>query len=172
MRFPNIRNMSAFVLLCAASIAQAADTAPPQAGKWVKAPSQSKGSDSLSLSLTAEKPVKGWMKTYVPVLTIQCSQGKADVYLQVGMGLEVTTIDQQIVRVRFDDGKMTTQRWREATNETITARDGVGVIRQLAQSQKFMLEFTPFGSPPAQAEFVVSGLSAYMPQMAGACWKK
>lgn len=157
----------ASMLLCMG----AADAATQQAGKWVVAPVAS-GSGSLTLTLKAEKEVKGWMKTYVPVLTIQCGQGNAAVYVETGMPLEVTTVDQQIVHAQFDGNKPVTQRWREITNATMSVRDAVGLIKQLAQSQKFVFEFTPFGSKPAQAEFAVAGLSAYMPQINGACWKK
>lgn len=184
MRLPNTRltppkssgiinsSICALFLLCMSTAALADNATSQQFGKWLVLPASSGGNASLALSLKAEKEVKGWMKTYIPKLTIQCNQGKADVYIETGMGLEVTMVDQQIVRVKFDDNKPVNQRWREVTNATMSARDATGLIKQLAQSQKFIFEFTPFGSGPVQAEFAVAGLSAYMPQLAGACWKK
>jgi hypothetical protein len=112
------------------------------------------------------------MKTSVPILTIQCVKGKAALYVETGMALEVTVVDQQIVKLQLDGNKPFTQRWREVTNATVSARDTTTLIKQLAQSQKFIFEFTPFGSAPAQAEFAVAGLSAYLPQLAKACWGK
>ncbi len=112
------------------------------------------------------------MKTSVPVLTIQCTKGKANVYVETGMALEVTVVDQQIVRLQLDGNKPFPQRWREITNATVSARDATPLIKQLAQSQKLIFEFTPFGSAPAQAEFAVAGLSAYLPQLARTCWKE
>lgn len=170
MRF--ISCIFACFLLCMGNAAFAADATSQQFGKWMKLPSPSKGGESLALSLKAEKEVKGWMKSYVPILTIQCIQGKADVYIETGMALEVTVVDQQIVRVQFDGNKLVNQRWREVTNATMSARDATALIKQLSQAQKFIFEFTPFGSKPVQAEFAVAGLSAYLPQLAGACWKK
>lgn len=161
-----------FLLPCISTASFAANDTSQQFGKWLVSPASSKGDETLTLSLKAEKGVKGWMKTYVPTLTIQCNQGKAAVYVETGMALEVTPVDQQIVRVQFDGNKLITQRWREVTNATITARDATALIKQLAQSQKFIFEFTPFGIAPVQAEFAVAGLSAYLPQLAGACWKK
>lgn len=160
------------LLLCMSAAAFGADAASQHAGKWVKLPPPSTGGESLALSLKAEKEVKGWMKTYVPTLTIQCTQGKAEAYIEAGMALEVTQTDQQVVRAQFDGGKMMPQRWREVTNTTMSARDAAGLIKQLTQSQKFIFEFIPFGSKAVQAEFAVAGLSAYLPQLAGACWKK
>lgn len=184
MRFPSNRMISprsgglivpsifTLCLLCIGTAAFAANDTSQQLGKWLVAPAPSRGDESLTLSLKAEKEVKGWMKTYVPILTIQCNQGKAAVYIETGMPLEVTVVDQQIVRVQFDGNKQISQRWREVTNATMSARDATGLIKQLAQSQKFIFEFTPFGSKPARAEFAVAGLSSYLPQLAGACWKK
>ena len=150
----------------------AAETAPPSPGKWQIAPSA--GEESLALSLKAEKPVKGWMKIFVPTLTIQCDKGKAALSIETGMGLEVTMVDQQIVHVQIDDNKPTTQRWREVTNTTVfaTTRDATALIKQFTQSQKFLFEFTPFNSAPAQAEFAVTGLSAYSLQLNRTCWGK
>ena len=161
-----------FLLLsiCVAPIA--AEAAPQPASKWQV--TSSAGEDSLTLSLKAENPITGWMKTYVPILTIQCSKGKAALYIETGVGLEVTMIDQQIVHIHFDDNKPISQRWREVTNSTVSAttRDATALIQQFTQSQKFIFEFTPFNVVPVQAEFVLAGLSAYSPQLTKACWGK
>ncbi len=110
------------------------------------------------------------MKTAVPVLTIQCEKGSAAVYVETGLSLEVTVVDQQIVRLQFDNNKPFPQRWREVTNAAVSAREAAALIKQIAQSQKLVFEFTPFGSAPVQAEFTVTGLPAYQPQLAKACW--
>lgn len=161
-----------FLLSCAGAAPVAAETAPQSLGKWQISLMPSANQESLALSLKAEKAIKGWMKTSVPVLTIQCAKGKAAVYVETGIALEVTVVDQQIVQLRLDDNKHFTQRWREVTNATVSAREATALIKQLAQSQKFIFEFTPFNSAPIQAEFVVAGLSAYLPQLAKACWGK
>lgn len=161
-----------FLLTCVCSAPVVAETAPLSSIKWQVSPAPSASEESLTLSLKAEKAVKGWMKASVPVLTIQCMKRKAALYVETGMALEVTVVDQQIVHLQLDGNKPFTQRWREITNATVSARDATTLIKQLAQSQKFIFEFTPFGSAPAQAEFSVAGLSAYLPQLAKACWGK
>lgn len=163
-----------FLLLYACIASIAAEAAPQPSGKWQILPTPSTDEGAMALSLKAEKLVTGWMKTSVPVLTIECSKGKPAVYIETGMGLEVTMVDQQIVHLQLDDNKPITQRWREVTNATISAstRDSTALIRQLTQSQKFLFKFTPFNSAPAQAEFAVNGLSTYSPQLGRACWGK
>lgn len=184
MRFPNTRMISlrsggiiapstlTLCLLCICTAAFAANDTSQQFGKWLVAPASSKGDESLTLSLKAEKEVEGWMKSYVPILTIQCNRGKADVYIETGLALEVTPVDQHTVRVQFDGNKLITQRWREVANATMSVRDATALIKQLSQSRKFIFEFTPYGIAPVQTEFAVAGLSAYLPQLARACWKK
>jgi len=148
------------------------DAASPPSGGWhVVAPGPG-AETSVTLSLQAQHEVKGWQKGAVPVLTLQCENGKAAVYVQTGLPLEVTMVDKQIVRVRLDDNDFVSQRWREVNNAVVSPRDAAAMIGQLARSRKFVLEFTPFSSPPVQAEFAVEGLSDYLPLLEGACLKK
>ena len=79
-------------------------------------------------------------------------------------------VDNQFVRLQLDDKKPFAQIWHEVTNATVSARHAPTLIKQLAQSQKFIFEFTPFSSSPAQAEFAVVGLSAYLPLLNKVCW--
>ena len=148
------------------------DAASPTSSGWhVVAPGPGAVS-SVTLSLQAQHEVKGWQKAAVPALTIQCENGKAAFYVETGLPLEVTMVDKQIVRVRFDDDDFVRERWREVNNAVVSPRDAVAMIEQLARSRKFILEFTPFSSPPAQAEFAVEGLSDFLPLLERACLKK
>ncbi|MDD5299813.1 MAG: hypothetical protein PHD65_04875 [Gallionella sp.] len=160
------------LLLCVCAAPVAAEAAPQPPAKWQLVPASSASGDALTLSLKAEKAVDGWMKSAVPVLTIQCEKGKASLYVEAGMALEVTVVDKQLVRLQFDNDKSFPQSWREVTNSTLSARDAAPLIQHLARSQKFIFEFIPFTSPSVKAEFDVAGLSAYSPQLDKACWKK
>lgn len=146
---------------------------PPQsASKWQMLPPPY-GSESLAISLMAEKAVKGWMKSATPRLIIQCAKKKAEIYIETIMPLEVTQVDKQIVSVQFDNNKPTRQRWQEIANAAVAAnaRDSALLIRQFAQSKKFIFEFTPFNSPPVKAEFDISGLEAFQPKLVTLCWE-
>jgi hypothetical protein len=124
---------------------------------------------SLTLKLRARQDVRGWMSSGRPVLTIQCSGGKAAVYVEAAVALEVTQVDQQIVRVRFDDAGFLSEHWREVGNATISSRHPVRLIGQLLRSRGFSLEFTPFGGAPSQVDFAVQGLAEYLQRLAMAC---
>lgn len=159
--------------LCVCPIPAAkAATTPQPPGKWQVLASPP-GEESLSLSLKAEKEVKGWMKSATPTLTVQCSKKKAAVYVETWLPLEITQVDKQIVRVQFDNGRPSPQRWQELTNAAMgaSAKDSLLLVRQFTQAKRFVLEFTPFNSPPVHAEFDITGLEALMPQLARICWE-
>jgi hypothetical protein len=46
------------------------------------------------------------------------------------------------------------------------------LIAQMLRSRRLMLEFTPFGSAPAQADFAVLGLAEYSRPLAISCAAK
>ena len=150
----------------------AGEAAPPASSGWQLVTPYPKAAGSVTLSLKARQEVKGWQKTAVPVLTVECARGKPAVYVETGLPLEVTDMDKQIVRMRFDDNGFVGERWQEVTNATVSSRDAGALIEKLGRSRIFVIEFTPFSSPPVQAEFAVQGLSGYLVHMDKACLKK
>jgi hypothetical protein len=165
--------MLAFLLpfACTAHAAQT-DVLPKPAGKW-QVRAAPIGDATLALTLKAEKEVRGWMKSAVPALTIECGKKKAAVYVETWLPLEVTQMDKQIVRVQLDGGRPIPQRWQELTNAAMgaSARDSAVLLKQFIQSRKLIFQFTPFNSPPAHAEFDISGLDGLAPQLAQTCWE-
>jgi len=136
---------------------------------WQLKMSDAQSPNSLTLTLSAQQEVKGWLRSGRPVLTIQCSAGTAAAYVETAVALEVTQVDQQVIRVRFDDSDFRSERWREVGNWTISPRRPAQLIAQLLHSQRFLLEFTPFSSAPAQAVFAVQGLDHYSRPLATYC---
>ena len=147
----------------------AADAETPQPSGWHLIASGTPTSRSFTLSLNAQSEVQGWQRTALPVLTLECGQTKAAVFVDTGLPLEVTAFDKQIVRLRLDDHDFVAQRWPEVNNTTVSSRFAAALIRQLAQSRKFVFEFTPFSGAPVRAEFAVEGLSGYLSQLEQAC---
>lgn len=166
--------IKAIHLLCIFAISMAAEATPQPDGKWQILAAPSTPEESIALSLKAEKPVAVWMKTAIPTLVIECNKGKPAIYVDTGVALEVTQVDQQIVRIQLDGNKPTPQRWREVANAAVSAstRDATALIKQLTQSRKLLFTFNPFNSPATQVEFAVNGLSAYSSQLDRACWRK
>jgi len=143
--------------------------AEPASSQWQLESKDAAPPAALTLTLRAQTEVKGWMRSGRPLLTIQCRQGTAAAYVETGVALEVTQVDQQVVRVRLDNSEFRSERWREVGNWTISARHADRLIEQLLRARSFTLEFTPFSSTPVQADFAVQGLEQYGEQLATFC---
>jgi len=144
----------------------ATESTPSQ---WQLESKDAPSSTALTLTLQAQSEVKGWMRSGRPLLTIQCSAGTAAAYVETGVALEVTQVDQQVVRVRIDDSEFHSERWREVGNWTISSRHANRLIEQLLRARSFTLEFAPFNSPPTHAVFAVRGLEQYAEPLATSC---
>ena len=74
------------------------------------------------------------------------------------------------VRLRFDDGKPTTQHWDESTDhEALFAPNAIQFAKELAGSKTLTFQFTPFDASPAVARFNLEGLAPYLEKAASAC---
>ena len=119
------------------------------------------GTKEAYLSLAASDEIAGFIGTHRPTLVIQCKKRKPEVVVNVGMPLqpEYGEYETYAVRVKFDDGKPIAQRWTGATNsEAAFSQNPKQLIRQLSQSNTFLLEFTPFEKAETTVTFSVSGL--------------
>ncbi len=136
---------------------------------WQLKSDGARSATSMILTLAAQEKINGWLQSGWPVLTIQCRGGTAAAYVETGVALEVTQVDQQVVRIRLDDSDFHTQRWREVGNWTISPRHPEDLVAKLLHSKRFLLEFTPFSGAPVLADFAVQGLAKYSQALATYC---
>ena len=141
----------------------------PASNQWRLESKDELSSAKLTLTLPAQQKVKGWLTSGRPLLTVRCDRGSLAVYVETGVALEVTQVDQQIVRVRFDDAEFRPERWREVGNWTVSSRHPEQLLGQLLRARRFVLEFAPFSSEPVQADFAVQGLTQYAELLARSC---
>lgn len=134
--------------------------------------SEMDGSPTVSLSLSAEGEIQGWMESRTPMLYIRCRENKTDVYVVTGMQAnpEYGLFNEASVRVRLDDRPPTRQRWGESTSgDALFAPRPIAFARDLARAERLSFEFTPFNSSPQTVHFQLEGLSPLLPQVADAC---
>jgi len=163
-----LQRLFTMLFACGFLAAGAAATEPPPVGL----PPGSKDWQppvSFTLTLRAQQDVNGWLSASRPILTIRCSRGQPAVYMETGVPLEVTPVDQQIVRLRLDGSNFRSEIWHEVSNWTISSRHPARLIGEMMRSRRLIVEFTPFASPPAQAEFAVDGLAAYSRPLTASC---
>lgn len=129
------------------------------------------GSKRVVISRDAENDIEGWLRSKRPSLVVRCQEGKTDAYLVTGMPASVEYgTDSHTVRLRFDDGKPTTQHWSESTDhEALFAPNAVQLAKQMVKAKTLVLQFTPFSASPAVARFNLQGFGSYLGKVSGAC---
>ena len=129
----------------------------------------------ITLTLKADNEIRAWLKQPQPMLVIRCHENKTEVYVQTGAtpDPEYGRYNEATVRIRLDKQPAFKQVWSESTDrEALFARNGVHLAKQLAKANHMAFQFTPFNSPPAIAEFTLTGLDGVLGQVAKAChWK-
>ena len=129
------------------------------------------GSKRIVISRDAENDIAGWLQSKRPSLIVRCQEGKTEAYIATGMAASVEyDTDSHTVRLRFDDGKPTTQHWGESTDhEALFAPNAIQIARELVGSKTLTFQFTPFDASPAVARFNLEGLAPYLQKAASAC---
>jgi hypothetical protein len=119
----------------------------------------------------AENDIQGWLKSMRPNLVLRCQEGKTNVYVVTGMAANVEYgTDGHTVRLRFDDGKPTTQYWSESTDhEALFAPNPTQLAKQLLKVKTLTFQFTPFNASPAVVRFNLEGLGPHLEKVANAC---
>ena len=152
----------------------AASSAP---SNWGIDRSTSAMDDSVTIKIQTEAiaPVTAWLKQVTPSLRIQCQENKTNV-LFIGYTDFAPVLGEYgraSVRVRIDDGKVSDELWGESTDgEAIFAPNPVSLLKRIQDAKTFKVEFNPFNSSLATAEFNLTGLKPRLEEIAAACkWK-
>lgn len=149
-------------------------TPPPIGGKWRVTIESSSFDDSplVVLSLRAERPVEGFLESYLPTLILRCQEREIDAYIVTGMtaDLERGNSDGATVRIRLDDRpaeKLNTGR--STDDKALFFANAVEFISRLEQSERLLFGFTPFNASPTETSFDLRGLGEVLPQLREAC---
>jgi len=98
-------------------------------------------------------------------LFIRCSQHKTEAFVNTD-----TIVDNEGVRIRFDDFSPVRQSWSKSTDhKALFAPDAVTFARDLTKARKFLFEFTPFEERERTITFEVSGLDGKLQKIAETC---
>jgi hypothetical protein len=98
-------------------------------------------------------------------LFIRCSEHKTEAFVNTD-----TIVDNEGVRIRFDDSSPVRQSWSKSTDhKALFAPDAVTLARDLTKARKFLFEFTPFEERERTISFEVSGLEGKLRKIAETC---
>jgi hypothetical protein len=144
------------------------------AERWTvnRSESEMDGSELVTISVPAERPISTWLSSKLPLIIIRCKERKLEVLALTGSAahVELYHSDEARVRVRLDEGTPTTQWWNESTDdEAIFAPNPQRLARAMGKAKQLRLEFTPFNASPQVMEFDLGGLRSHLPAVFRTC---
>jgi len=150
------------------------NTLPIRTGNWQSTfgTSQFDNSKTVTLNLLADNPVQGWLTTYTPWLGVRCQEHKLDVYVSVGMqiNVELGMYQSATVRVRFDNEEAQSMVADEATDgQSLFFRNPSEMINFILNHDKMVFGFTPFNASAVVTTFDLVGLSSVIKPLEDAC---
>ena len=138
-------------------------------GRWIGADRK-----TVAFELQAVNKIHIWTRDVTPVLVVRCQAGRVDPFVFTQSAARMETQDEDhTVRVAFDDGPETTERWPDSVDhDALFARDAAGFTEQLAGAHTLRFGFTPHNAEPAVARFEVGGLSDLLASAPRQCASK
>lgn len=142
--------------------------------RWVRADMVSpSGTSATHLTLDADGPIQGWLRSSTPSLSVSCTSG-GDVEFAVVTRLpaDVEPGNQRSVRYQFDGDEEVLAAWHQSANrQTLTAppQKAAELARRLAEATRFSFAYIPFNAEPAFATFTLSGFLSHWREVEAAC---
>lgn len=144
-------------------------------GKWTGgrgARSLIDDSQTVVFRLDAESEFAGWLGRHRATLIVRCQENRTAVFIQTGTAASVESgdLDRHTVQIRLDDGVAFSQKWSESTNnEALFAPSPIPLARQIVDTDRMVVRFTPFNANPATLVFDVRGFDQHVGQVAETC---
>jgi len=150
------------------------NTLPIETGGWQSSfgTSQFDNSKTVFLNLLADNPVQGWLTTYTPSLSVRCQEHNLDVYISVGMQINVEygMYQSATIRIRFDHETAKSLVADESTDgQALFFRNPGEIIYSMLDHDKLIFGFTPFNASPVVTTFNLVGLSNVIQPLEEAC---
>lgn len=126
---------------------------------------------SVAFQLEADRYVAAWMRQVRPVLVVRCLGGSTDVFVYTDTAAQIERVDDNhTVRVQFDDGPETVERWPDsADHDALFAPDGRAMAQRLGTARRLRFSFTPHNARPVDVEFSTAGFDQFLAPVAKAC---
>ena len=148
-----------------------------QTNDWQVDVSRSEMDDSpiVTLGLMSNNSIKGWLRSFTPMLVVRCKENKTELFVMTGMpaNLESDDLEKHTVRIRLDGDSHLIQKWSSSTDKkALFAPDPILLAKKIAGSVMMLFEFIPYNSNPQIARFSVTGLDRYLGKISTACnWR-
>ncbi|MBO9453246.1 hypothetical protein J7426_23495 [Tropicibacter sp. R16_0] len=126
------------------------------------------------LRVDSEKPLTcGYGSPREATLILRCRENTTSLIIATSCHLASGHGGYGRVEYRIDDNKTNSRNFDESTNNRSlglwNGRSSIPVIKQMLTADTFLTRFTPFGSNPQTAKFVISGLDEAIEPLRKAC---
>ena len=148
-----------------------------QTSDWQVDVSRSEMDDSpvITLGLLSNNSIKGWLRSFTPMLVVRCKENKTELFVMTGMpaNIESDDLEKHTVRIRLDGDSPLIQKWSSSTDKkALFAPEPILMAKRIAGSVIMLFEFIPYNSNPQIARFSVAGLDRNLGKVSKACnWR-
>lgn len=127
-------------------------------------------SETITLTLTADAPIRVWLKTVTPTLILRCKEKSLDTYVVTESAANVESGDNRTVRLRFDSAPAEVEFWGQATdNKALFAPEPEEFLDRLRKTNRLLFQFIPFNAAPVVVAFSTHGLNAKAQRLMKGC---
>jgi len=123
------------------------------------------GAATIELAVDADGPIRGFVLTSTPTLSVRCTAGGGLAYaVTTRLPAAAESGHERTVRYGFDENEPVLASWTESANRhTLSAPvDAVpALIERLSTAKRFTFAYIPFNSEPASATFSVNGFKRH-----------
>jgi hypothetical protein len=126
---------------------------------------------AVAFELLSDNKVQVWQRHAQPILVVRCRSGRTEAFVYIESAAQMETEDENhSVRLRFDGGTESTERWADTDeHDALFAPDGGAFARRLLGAQTLQFGYTPHNAARVVANFQVSGLDALIKPAAKQC---
>jgi len=150
------------IVISAPALAQGAANAGGSQWEVVRERDEMDDSEFVSVATLSEQPVRIWLTEAQAVLAIRCTTKSGETpSLSVGLAVTRGTVEDDVLRVRYDDAPPDVATWLMATTKkAYFAPNTQVVLSRLRHAKTVRIEFKPLGADRVIARFRVDGLES------------
>ena len=129
-------------------------------------------SQNVYISLSAETPFKGWLKSELGTLMLRCKENRTSAFVVTGMAAQsgYRRHDQSETTIRYDRDNAIKIWMNESTDNTaLFFPNPISEIKRMMQHETMLFQFLPFNSSSSMTTFVIAGLSEAIVPLREAC---
>jgi len=141
--------------------------------KWKTTFTQSSFDDSQTVvvSLKAERKIKGFLESSLPKLIFRCKEGSVEIYINVGLQQDVEyDFENSTVRIRYDKEPAFQSKMGHSTSgDALFFKKSNEVLLEMVKHKTMIFGFTPFNASPVQTSFDLTQLREKIQPLVKAC---